>query len=432
MKILLMAGTNLADALSQILSLEGHDITATNDHPGTRRHGTKTIGFRDGRIDHLINEPWDLVLCPDTVTNREGISDMFRRRGVPTIGAGQAGFRLELKDVGRKAFEEAGLKNPRWKAFTHKADALNFVNSGEFNSFVVKFTETNRGLRTTVCDDVADALHVLGKLQDGEVVIEERVDGHELAMACYWDGQKFIPTVTTIEHKHLWPGGKGILTPEMGTLVWYDPMPKFMDAFNALLNSPTALYALKDYRGFIDINAIVTDDGDIVPLEFTARFGVPQTDIMTALLNTPVRSYGEFLLSIATGKGDPTLLHHLDKFAVGIVLAVCGYPYNMVYPDICNIGSPIRGFDQVNCHHTYGMVKEENGRLVTAGAWIGCITGIGESVEQAQKQSLLNARKVSFQDIVYREDIGDCFDPYFFESTGLMSEALYAKCCEVE
>jgi len=139
-------------------------------------------------------------------------------------------------------------------------------------------------------------------------------------------------------------------------------LPKFIDAFNALLNSPTALYALKDYRGFIDINAIVTDDGDIVPLEFTARFGVPQTDIMTALLNTPVRSYGEFLLSVATGKGDPTLLHHLDKFAVGIVLAVCGYPYNMVYPDICNIGSPIRGFGsgQLSPHLRHGEGRKRS------------------------------------------------------------------------
>ena len=426
MKILLLDGGNISDGIAQVLIPEGHDVSVTCSNWGVGRRGVKLRGYQRD-FSHVIDEKWDLVVGCETSTSRDGVIDMFRQRGNLAVGAGKVGFSLERKDVGRKVFAEAGMASPKWAAFEHSKDALLFVESGVFKQMVVKFTETDREFRTTVCDDPRDAIHILKKLPDGEVVIEEKIRGYEVSMAMYWDGHRFIQTVATNEHKHLWRGNRGVLTPEMGTLVWYDPTEQCQDLFDSLLHSPTAVTLLKDYRGFIDINTIIDHNGDAFPLEFTCRYGVPQTDIMTALLKgngEQQTHYGEFLLSVAKGEADPSLLYHSTDFAVGVVLVVCGYPYHQIYEDICSLGSPIRGIDDLTCHNTCDGAIWDGGTLVTDEAWVMTVTGVGETVEAARRECYDNAEKISFKDLVYRDDVGLSFEgmrPFLVEH-GFLSE----------
>ena len=427
MKILLLDGGNIADGLAQVLIPEGHDVSVTCNNWGVGRRGAKLLGYQSD-FGHVLNEKWDLVIGCETSTSRDGIVDKFRERGTPTVGAGKTGFSLELKNVGRQVFGEAGMMSPRWVSFEHSKDALAFVESRTFKKLVVKFTETNRGFRTIVCDDVRDAIHVLKKFEDGAVVIEEKVNGHEVSMAMYWDGKKFIQTVATNEHKNLWRGNRGVLTPEMGTLVWYDPTDRWQEFFDSLLLSPTAQKLLKDYRGFIDINTIIDHNGDLFPLEFTCRYGVPQTDIMTALMkgdSTRQTHYGEFLLGVANGDADPSLLYHSRDFAVGVVLVVCGYPYHELYEDICVLGSPIRGIEDLTCHNTCDGAVWDGDTLVTDEAWVMTVTGVGPTIEDARSECYHNVDKISFKDMVYRDDIGKSFygmRQHLFEN-GFLSHA---------
>ena len=409
MKILLMDSGNIADALTQVLCREGHDVYASNDHVGTRLRGAKTIGYYED-MRNAINERWDLVVACGTNVNRDGHVEMFKDKGIPVVGSGAKGFQMEKKNVGRKIFEEAGFTSPPWSAFDHVADAIRFLKSFHASyGVVVKFTETNRAFRTIVCENPDDAITGLERAGDGQVVIEGKVQGNEVSHAVYFDGHRFVQAVTTMEHKHLWRGRRGVLTPEMGTLVWYEPAHKWVEAFNSLLESPTAREHLKDYRGFLDINAIVDEDGEIVPLEFTCRYGVPQTDIMTALQKTE-GDYGEFLLSVANGDSRPDLLHHRAEFAVGVNLVVCGFPYHEIHPDICQIGSPIRGLQDIDTHFTLGAVKEVGSQICTDGAWVMCVTGIGFDVPTARQRAYENEAKVSFHDMIFRDDIGESFE----------------------
>ena len=262
---------------------------------------------------------------------------------------------------------------------------------------------------------------------DGELVLEEVVEGYEIAFSAYFDGKRFIQTVTNCEHKHMFPGNMGILVPEMGTLAFYDPMPKIQQLLDSLLNSTTAQEHLREYRGLIDVNCIMTVTGEVYALEFTCRYGVPISDIMTALLKGSGNTYAEFLLSVALGNADPSLLNHQEGYAVGANIVVCGYGYHEKYPDICNVGSEITGLDDVTCHHTLGDVQVENGKVMTKHPWVGCIVGTGYNVSAARSQMLFNAKKLDFQDKVYRKDIGERFShdaAMFFAGDLISAKAL--------
>jgi len=426
MKILLMDKDVIADSLGQILMSEGHDVYASTDSYAVSRLGVKCVGWQED-CANVLDKDWDLVVACGTNVTRDGFVEKFRERGIPTLGSGAKGFTMELKDVGRQIFEEAGFKNPRWAVFDTNEVAIEFVKTSGFRKMVVKFTETNRGFRTTVCDDVASALFVLRNSPNGRVVIEEKIDGPELSLAAYWDGTKFIPTVSTMEHKRLWRGDRGVLTPEMGTLVWYDLTIKIIDIWTSLLDSPTAVECLKDYRGFIDINGIVDDHCEYVPLEFTCRYGVPQTAIMLPLIRES--AYGEFLLGVAKGNSDPRHLRHTNLVAVGAVLAVCGYPYHETYPDILNIGAPIRGIGKILGDVTLGAVKLVDGVPVTDGAWVMCVTGVGMTVDIARTNCYQDVEKISFHDMIFRDDIGCKWDTAKFRylDAGFISVELCAR-----
>lgn len=89
---------------------------------------------------------------------------------------------------------------------------------------------------------------------------------------------------------------------------------------------------------------------------------------------------------------------------------ICGYPYHEIYPDICHTGSPIQGWESLTCHFTFGVVGEQDRALTTLAPWVMCVTGVGDTLAEARSELYLNANRVSFQDMIFRDDIGSEFD----------------------
>jgi phosphoribosylamine-glycine ligase len=408
MKILLMDENNIADSLSQVLLGEGHDVYATNDAYACSRHGVKTLGWRD-TCSHVIDEPWDLVVACGTNVNRDGYVEMFRDRRIPTFGSGRLGFTMEEKHISRKIFNEMGMTSPKWFYFDSPTVARQRLYQLGIEHVVIKFTQTNRPFRTVVCNDLRDAYYILSKETNGGLVLEEKIEGVEVAMSWYFDGRYFVQSVTTFEHKYLWPGNMGVLTPEMGTALFYGPTRRWQHIGDSFLKSSEARFRFKDYRGFIDLNCIMDKRGNLYPLEFTCRFGVPQTDIMTALIKGDNTRYGEFLLSVANGRIEQDLAYR-SEYAVGINLVVVGFPFHERFPDIIHKGSPIHGLDGLKSHHTLGSVKLDQGVPVTDGAWIMNITGTGVSMNDARTMAVQQAKTISFQNMIWRQDIGAGYD----------------------
>ena len=112
---------------------------------------------------------------------------------------------------------------------------------------------------------------------------------------------------------------------------------------------------------------------------------------------------------MANGRIEQDLAYR-SEYAVGINLVVAGFPFHERFPDIIHKGSPIHGLDGLKSHHTLGSVKLDQGVPVTDGAWIMNITGTGVSMNDARTMAVQQAKTISFQNMIWRQDIGAGYD----------------------
>ena len=218
----------------------------------------------------------------------------------------------------------------------------------------------------------------------------------------FFNGEDFIyPINVNFEHKRLFPGEIGPFTGEMGTtMYWSEPNPIFLET----------LVKIKDKLkksgcvGYIDINCIANARG-IYPLEFTSRFGYPTINIQMEGILTPM---GEFLYRLANHENFE--LKTKKGFQIGVVIALT--PYIARYtPDIATYHDLSILFRRPNptlegIH--LGDVKLIDDQLRVAGVsgYILIVTGSGQTVEEARKQTYYRVKNIRLQNMFYRVDIG--------------------------
>jgi len=233
----------------------------------------------------------------------------------------------------------------------------------------------------------------------------DHVEGVETGVGAYFDGEAFLqPACLDWEHKRFFSGELGELTGEMGTLVTYDHSElQFQSTLAGL--AP----ALRDggYVGYINLNTIINEQG-IWPLELTCRFGYPGFAILDAL-----QPGGWSELFEALRHRRPSF-SYTPGFAVGVVLCVPPYPYRYGYAEISR-GLPVVFDAQLSAHQRDGFhlgeVALENGQLVTSGVigYTMVATGVGRTVEDAQREAYALAKRVYVPNMRYRNDIGAAF-----------------------
>jgi phosphoribosylamine--glycine ligase len=231
------------------------------------------------------------------------------------------------------------------------------------------------------------------------------VEGVETGIGAYFDGQAFLrPACLDWEHKRFFPGDVGELTGEMGTLVTYQDSEPLFSATLAKLEP--ALRA-GGYVGYVNLNTIINEQG-IWPLELTCRFGYPgyaildalQPDGWPALFRALRRREGSFRAA--------------PGYAIGVVLSVPPYPYRYGYAEVSRglpvvLGSGLSAEAQRGLH--FSEVERRDGQLVTSGVigYTVVATGVGATVEEAQREAYALAEQVFVPNLRYRNDIGAGF-----------------------
>lgn len=333
-KVLITADEWLCPSLALSLQTEGCDVYAALKRPTTILKGTiKRIPYAD-RIEFA--KGCDLVIYEDK-SNR-GEPAILRKMGLSVIGGDKLSDKLELDRIwANKMAKLSGLLVPE----IHKTDDFDKVRAiikEKGGKWVLKQQgkiDEIKGLNFVAkmpnSEDLLDFLDFLdSKWIDGlkkDFVLQERIDGHEMAVGSYWNGKEFMKDSEgnelceeNFEHKSLMTGNMGESTGEMFTVMRY-MKAKHSKLFMETLDKYRPLLKAMNFRGDIDINCIVTEKGAFF-LENTPRMGVPAT---SGQLEIHKSSWYTFLKAMADGKQD-------KKFAYDPKPCVVSWLYTKPFP----------------------------------------------------------------------------------------------------
>jgi phosphoribosylamine--glycine ligase len=345
----------------------------------------------------------DLVVIGPEVPLVAGAADAVRAAGIACFGPSAAAARIEgSKAFAKEVMAVAGVPTAASRVCAAPEEVA--VALEEFGPpYVVKDDGLAAGKGVVVTTDRAVALTHAASCQ--RVVVEEFLDGPEVSLFAITDGVTALPLVPAQDFKRLGDGDTGPNTGGMGA---YSPLPwapkELVDDVVANVVIPTVAEMRRramPFSGLLYAGLALTANGVRV-VEFNARFGDPETQVVLARLRTPPAS---LLRSAATGAlaGHPPLEWD-DGAAVTVVMAAAGYPLGP------RLGDPVSGLDAANqlagvqVFHA-GTGRDATGRLVTAGGRVVSVTGVGQDVRQARDRAYAAVGLIDFPGAHFRRDI---------------------------
>jgi phosphoribosylamine--glycine ligase len=403
------------------LGADGHEVrvfVAEADQRDTLAGLVVTVGDWRGELEWVRAAGRDGFIVFETAT-RGALQDQLRADGFQVIGGSAYGDQLENdRAFGQRVMQAVGMRVVPNHAFDSFDDAIALVR-GRPGRYVYKPSGGGFASGRTFIgqlDSGADLVAFID-LQSRpwaprtpvRLVLMDHLDGVEVGVGAYFDGVSFLkPACLDWEHKRFFPGNLGELTGEMGTLVTYRDSERL---FQETLGRMPELLRAHGYRGYININTIVDEQG-AHPLEFTCRFGYPGFAILQPLQQCGWEQLFRGMNPDATSAGlaFPTR----DGFAVGVVLTVPPFPYTTDYARLSR-GLPIVFRDDLNdtdrSHLHFSEVALADGQLVTSGVagYIMVVTGVGSTAQEARDDAYARARKVCLVNGRYRDDIGASF-----------------------
>ena len=339
----------------------------------------------------------DLVVVGPEAPLVAGVADAVRAKGIPCFGPSGAAAQLE----GSKAFAKdvmaaAGVPTAR----SYACIGLDLVDQALADlgaPYVVKNDGLAAGKGVVVTDSLAEARAHAADC--GKVVIEEYLSGPEVSLFVVTDGVAAVPLMPAQDFKRLADGDQGPNTGGMGA---YAPLDWTPDDLVPRVMRETVEPTLAEMRkrgapfaGLLYVGLALTPDGPKV-IEFNARFGDPETQVVLALLATPLAG---LLLAAATGKlaEHPPLRWH-DGSAVTVVVASRNYPATP------RTGDVITGAEVPGVIHA-GTARRDDGALISAGGRVLSVTATGPDLASARDAAYALVDGVSLDGAQYRTDI---------------------------
>ncbi len=350
----------------------------------------------------------DLVVVGPEAPLVAGVADAVRSAGVACFGPSGAAAMLEgSKAFAKEVMAAAGVPT----AMSHlptTSEQVSAALEATGAPYVVKDDGLAGGKGVVVTDDLAEATaHAMACLSkpDGRVVIEDFLDGPEVSLFCLCDGRTVVPLAPAQDFKRVGDADAGPNTGGMGA---YSPLPWAPPDLVRDVVARVAQPTIEEMRrrgtpfvGVLYIGLALTAGGPRV-VEFNARFGDPETQVVLARLRG---SLGQTLLAAAEGRlAEVPALHWSPDAAVAVVVAAQGYPEAPV------TGGTIAGLDdaaQVPGVHVLhaGTALDDAGRLVSAGGRVLSVVGVGSDLAQARERAYAAVRLVDLAGSHHRSDI---------------------------
>ena len=376
--------------------------------------------------DFAEREKIDLTFVGPEKPLSAGIVDLFESRGLPIIGPNKKASRLESSKCDTKVLlRDLGIPVPDFENFSDPDKARDYVRSIGY-PVVVKADGLAAGKGALVCDtvkDAEDAIHaimeekVFGDAGD-RVDIEKRLYGRELSFFCFTDGHTVLPMPAAQDYKRARDNDEGKNTGGMGS---YSPHPWLDDTLVRTIMDEVAeplICGVREkhgivYRGILYLGLMLTEEaGRIIPrvLEINIRLGDPEAQVILPRLETDLTDVCEAIL-----RGNLKDIDVAWDPRYRLCLIATSGPlkgkkgWYKGYPDRYKIGLPIHGVDEIDpsclVFHS-GTELDGSGQLVTTGGRVLCIVSPGETLQQAREVAMEEMRKVHFDGIYFRSDIG--------------------------
>ena len=403
MKILLVGSGGREHALA--LGLEA-DPACTELHCAPGNPGTAQVAINHAiavtdneAIVSLAKElQVDLVVIGPEVPLVNGVVDLLRAAGIATFGPSKAAAQLEgSKHFAKGVMRDAGVPTARSYTCENQEEIERALDA--FGApYVVKDDGLAAGKGVVVTEDRVIALeHALACKR---VVIEEFLNGPEISLFGISDGRNVLPMQPVQDFKRAYDRDEGPNTGGMGA---YSPLPwapdEIMDeTYEKVLAPVIAEMAARGtpFVGLLYAGLALTDHGLRV-IEFNARFGDPETQVLIPRLKTPLAT---LLYKAATDSLDDVALDWREESAVTVVLAAPGYPDS---PEINGAITKLPNIADTQIFHA-GTTRSGDS-LLSSGGRVMTVTGIGSDLTQARDLAYRAISQIELAGSFYRSDI---------------------------
>jgi len=364
---------------------------------------------------HAARERYDLVVIGPEAPLAAGAADALQAASVPVFGPTRAAARLESsKAFAKEQLRRSGVATAASATFTDPAAAIADLRTRE-RPPVVKADWLAAGKGVVVAETTEEAEAAVHSMLDGapagaSILLEERLTGREVSVFALVSGEAVVPLGAACDYKRL---GDGDLGPNTGGMGAYAPVPWFASAeFEAAVAStfePIAWRMARDgtpYRGLLYAGLMLTDAGPMV-LEFNARFGDPETQVLLPLLDGELAAA---LLAVALGDRGAMegSLAMRPGAAVGVVIAAAGYPEAPIggaalegaEPSGPDDAGPLLRFHAGTRRSSGGGYQASGGRVVT-------LVGLGADLSSAREVAYRGVADCALDGGQHRSDIAE-------------------------
>lgn len=378
--------------------------------PGNAGIGTiaTCVDIRDTDVDRLLEfaltNHIDLTVVGPEAALAAGIVDAFRAAGLTIFGHTKAATQIESsKEFAKRLMDKYNIPTAGYRSFSNYEEARAYVECNTF-PVVLKYDGLAAGKGVVIAADMTEADTALRDMLideefgKGRVLVEDYLAGPEFSFMCFVSGSEVYPMPLAQDHKRAFDGDKGPNTGGMGA---YTPLP--------FISKEDEQYALEHIlqpaaRGMqaegmpltgVLYGGLMKTPQGIRVIEFNARFGDPETEVVLPLLESDAY---EVFHAIATGESIGSL-QWKQQATIGVVLASKGYPGHY------DKGVVIEGVEKTDALVFHMGTKKDGTHLLTNGGRVLMCIASGDDLVQAREKVYKQITKIHCDNLFYRTDI---------------------------